>query len=132
MQNGELKSLKPHQVESSTVVQSSQPAKLKRGIIVHGLYTYQGLYFCVSSFSWDVEPEKNWKLSSCFLVEEREKGREREWTQTPSLFKSYDQFYTVLFLTVKPGSAMSSFDYCREQKATVFKNHKKIIILHFI
>ena len=40
MQNGELKAFKPHQVESYTVVQYSQPVLQKNGIIVHGLYTY--------------------------------------------------------------------------------------------
>ena len=51
MQNWKLKGLKSHQVEFSL-----QPAEETTGIIVHGLYTYQGLYFCVPSFSWDVEP----------------------------------------------------------------------------
>ena len=35
------------------------------------------LYFCISSFSWDVEPEKSWRWTSCFLV----RGEERERTQ---------------------------------------------------
>ena len=43
MQNSGLKALKPQQVETSTVVQSSQTVKYKTGIIVHGFYTYQGL-----------------------------------------------------------------------------------------
>ena len=51
MQNWKLKGLKFHQVEFSTVVQSLQPAEETTGIIVHGLYTYQGLYFCVPSFN---------------------------------------------------------------------------------
>jgi len=47
MQNMELEALKPHQVESSTVDQStpcphSQPSK-KTGIVVHGLHSHQGL-----------------------------------------------------------------------------------------
>ena len=40
MQNRELVSLYTPQVESSTVVQFSQPAKKETGIIVHVLYTY--------------------------------------------------------------------------------------------
>ena len=53
MQNWKLKGLKPHQVEFSTVVQSLQPAEEKLVSLcnVQGLYTYQGLYFCVPSFS---------------------------------------------------------------------------------
>ena len=30
----------------------------KYSIFVHGLYTYQGSYFCVSSLGWYVEPRK--------------------------------------------------------------------------
>ena len=44
MQNRELEALKPKQVESSKINQSTKPAKLKNGIIVHGLHTHQGLY----------------------------------------------------------------------------------------
>ena len=39
MENGELLALKPHQEESSTA------CWVKTGIVVHGLYTYQGFYF---------------------------------------------------------------------------------------
>ena len=45
MQNGELEALQPHQVESSTLDQSTQPAEKKTSIVVHGMYTHQGLYF---------------------------------------------------------------------------------------
>ena len=48
MPNGELKALKPHQVESFTAVLTA--GQVKNGIVEHGLYNYQELYFCVPSF----------------------------------------------------------------------------------
>ena len=63
------------------------------------------------------------KLKMEFLI-----PSERE--PTPSLFKfyvsllhcriSHEQFYAVLFLSVKPGATMGRSEPRREQKATVF------------
>ena len=41
MPNGELKALKPHQVESFTAVQSSQPVSLSMACITIRSYTFQ-------------------------------------------------------------------------------------------
>ena len=81
----------------------SSPVLTAVSVSLHGLYTYQGLSFCVPSFSWDAQPEKSWRWYSCFLLRERE--------PYPTLFNicvsllpcrmSHEQYYAMLFLTVK-------------------------------
>ena len=94
-------------LHSSPVLPTCQ---LKNDIILHGLFVYHWLYFCIPSFNWDVEPEKSWRCNSCFLAGQRRRERERD--HNPSTFKSFvsllpcrmslDKFYAALFLTGEP------------------------------
>ena len=100
MQNGEWKALKPHQVESSTVVQLSRPALTSSRKQVSLCIAYMSIkdYTSVFLLSAEMFSQDKLKMKFCLLFE--------SYILLLPCRISHEQLYTVLFRTVKPGATM--------------------------